>query len=655
MFLGVLLEVGYQNANFISIGKNLTYARAMRCALLLYNVAQLISAFCCVAGGPPQLALFSSTGGILYMMWFGRRSLRKFVSVLQVLPRLLKVLAVYMVIVFLMAGVGLFLYNLDEVGKDDDVAVDYFADFSTATWSLLMAMCTTSYPNQVMPAYREYREFSLFFFLFMALGSLIMLKVILVVVFVEYQKASSHSTDLRRAVRQVLVMASFDALDSTHQDSIDRSQAAAFLNELHAYYPAFKSTASIEGNMRDAFLSHLDTDADGCIYVEDFWNILEIVQTKLPALPQLTFMELWFPEVVKSQAFRHLRNAVLFPYFNVIVDCVLAVLMIANMIARAGHLYEASPVGTGLSAAQVSIMLAECCAKVLVRGWARYWRSFRNQLDCSVLMVALVTVIGAATYPGVSGFTLLLRVSLMCRFFWLPRNIRYVFESKRVKNFAKLCRRIADKTLTLSVVLACLIYAFSSIGMFAFGGQINRDPYGPHFAELMASRYAADGYWPLNFNDFTSSLIVVFSCLNVGDFDIFAEAFVITTGIEARLYFIAWYVLGTLLMLNIIKSYFLFEFLTIFTAATAKEAEEQSKKEQLHVTKDESAKPPTSHALSPRHLQPQRVHKEDKTAIRDDDVLNPLVSLAAAPPQVHQSMTRKVVAKPKIDRTPHWS
>jgi hypothetical protein len=208
---------------------------------------------------------------------------------------------------------------------------------------------------------------------------------------------------------------------------------------------------------------------------------------------------------------------------------------------------------------------------MMVRGYSTYRRSFRNQLDSTITIGAFIAVLGATAYQGVSFFTIMRRVLLIFRLFWLPRNLRYVFESKGIKKFAKLCWRIVGKTMTLGVVFLCILYAFAAIGTFAFGGLINRDPSGPHYEALMSSRYASDGYFPLNFNDFMSSLITVFACLHVSDFDVIAEGMVVTSSTSARLYFAMWYVVGVLLMLNILKSFFLDEFLAVFSATAAED------------------------------------------------------------------------------------
>jgi hypothetical protein len=146
-----------------------------------------------------------------------------------------------------------------------------------------------------------------------------------------------------------------------------------------------------------------------------------------------------------------------------------------------------------------------------------------------------------------------------------PRNIRYFFENRGLKRFARLLRRILSKTLTISIVFLCAGYVFATIGLFLYGGLINKSPISnEHYDQLVTSRYGVAGYYPLNFNDFMSACITLFCCLHVSDFDIIASGFTATTSEDAKVYFALWYVVGVLLMLNILKSFFLGEFLALF-------------------------------------------------------------------------------------------
>jgi hypothetical protein len=68
-------------------------------------------------------------------------------------------------------------------------------------------------------------------------------------------------------------------------------------------------------------------------------------------------------------------------------------------------------------------------------------------------------------------------------------------------------------------------------------------------------------FYTLNFNDYPGAFITLFSCLHVSDFDVITNGFVAVTSKYSRIYFTFWYVLGTLLMLNVLKSLALVGFL----------------------------------------------------------------------------------------------
>jgi hypothetical protein len=189
---GMLLEVGQQEASFTSmVFRKHSLLGIARHVLQLYAIVQFCLVLYSLSGGPEVLVPYTSCGSMLYVLWFVRRSLRKLHMVLQVVPRLCAVLGLYFLIIFLFAGFGPFLYPIANVGEDDDVAREYYSNFRTATWSIFVAITSSSYPCQIMPAYRQYREFSLFFFLFITIGALFMLNLIVSIVFVEFRRRRS--------------------------------------------------------------------------------------------------------------------------------------------------------------------------------------------------------------------------------------------------------------------------------------------------------------------------------------------------------------------------------------------------------------------------------------------------------------------------------
>jgi hypothetical protein len=138
-----------------------------------------------------------------------------------------------------------------------------------------------------------------------------------------------------------------------------------------------------------------------------------------------------------------------------------------------------------------------------------------------------------------------------------------------VTALSRLLRRVLTKTLTLGIVFMCTGYAFASLGEMVFGGAIRTDLAQTNDA-FARSTYASNALFTLNFNDFCSAVLTLFCCLKVSDFDVIASGF--ATSVDtfgARCFFAAWYVLGVLLLLNVVKSFFLGEFLTLFAGRDA--------------------------------------------------------------------------------------
>ena len=66
---------------------------------------------------------------------------------------------------------------------------------------------------------------------------------------------------------------------------------------------------------------------------------------------------------------------------------------------------------------------------------------------------------------------------------------------------AIILRRVALSLQSLSVVLFCIFYVFVDIGVFCYGGLIERSPDSPHYWSLLRTKYGQGADWTLNFND----------------------------------------------------------------------------------------------------------------------------------------------------------
>ena len=187
----------------------------------------------------------------------------------------------------------------------------------------------------------------------------------------------------------------------------------------------------------------------------------------------------------------------------------------------------------------------------------------------------------------------------------------------RVLIAIQLTRRIIRRMATLSITFACISFVFAVIGVSWFGGLVTKDPDSQNFAMLSSVSYGKYNYWDLNFNDIPSALVTLFCALHVSDFDILTEGFVVVTNKYARIYFVAWYILGVLLLLNMIKSFFLTEFLPV-TAATLKSTPNNSSSTSLAGTSSRAGSSSSVDRFSEDRPTPSGVDESERRSPRGE-------------------------------------
>ncbi|RYH05590.1 hypothetical protein EON65_44275, partial [archaeon] len=569
LLFGLLLEYMYKESGRRLIS-SFTKNRVLRLCLIAFTCMHLLILMVCFAQNfaNPELVTFTSEGSVLYILWFNRRSLNKFQVVVRILPRFLQFLSVFFLVVFIFAGFGPPIYQLQNIGDDstdDDANKAYFNSFADSIWSVFTAITSSSWPNQVMPSYREYRDVSIYFISFITLGTYGLLNILLVIVLVEFQRAAQLLADQQQTSRQVLLMRAFEVLDDDCKGYIEYEVIQHLFDELYQYYNDFKRAGIPKGYAKNLLIDILDVDGDGKISIEDFLFLLDVVRIKLAIDVKLTFIEKYFPKLAHSEFFLKTKRVVDSRMFGIGIDLFAALLLIMSLSINYKNVYNPSYSSIGFTVVIAFIYNVEMYLKIVTRGYHKYIRSFRNGVDMFITIAISVCLVGGLCFRSllrINGCTTIIKILLMTRFILLPRNIRYIYDvDKQMSKLARLLRRIFAKIATLSIVFLCTGYLFASFGQMLFGGAMNKDSSND---DLQTSLYAKKDYWALNFNDFVSACMTLFTCLRVSDFDIIASGFSTVTTNGAKVYFTAWYLVGTLLFLNILKSFFLGEFLILF-------------------------------------------------------------------------------------------
>jgi two pore calcium channel protein len=201
----------------------------------------------------------------------------------------------------------------------------------------------------------------------------------------------------------------------------------------------------------------------------------------------------------------------------------------------------------------------EMTMKLLVLGWRDYTTSASNCFDGTVTVLTLGTSVYSSFASG-DQQQFLVRYVLAIRVFRLGRLLGSI---PRVRLVAATFFRMLPAAAKLLQILFVAMYCFSALGVQLFGGLIN---YGPQYATLQATSFGKANYYANNFNDLGSGMVVCFELLVVNNWFIIAAVYSMPV---VRLLFVAVYVLGVLVCLNIVVAFALESFDAADTAEKA--------------------------------------------------------------------------------------
>lgn len=260
-------------------------------------------------------------------------------------------------------------------------------------------------------------------------------------------------------------------------------------------------------------------------------------------------------------------------YYDVFVDTIIIVL---------GSVYITVSYRTNsLLITIVVLEVLECMSKLLVKGWYRYKKSYRNYFDgTNTLCMIIAIIVGFSFCPDLDtdddrthsaryfySVQVLILIRVLAYFprtllLWKPfkkfrRSLRDALESALVK---------AGHFYFLLLVMLVFMYSVAAIGVHSFGGRISFKE--PTTSQLASTPYASGGYYPLNFNDIPSGMATLYVLLHVNNMHVIASGFTATTSDWAELFFSFWYILGVLFLLNILVAFFLNEFITSLQDST---------------------------------------------------------------------------------------
>ena len=158
------------------------------------------------------------------------------------------------------------------------------------------------------------------------------------------------------------------------------------------------------------------------------------------------------------------------------------------------------------------------------------------------------------------------------------RIFAFLNELEQWQFFMKAFKIMRGPFFNLCFTLYSLYFMYSLIGMQIYGGKINSQTFEALF-ELNPGSEIGPDYIYLNFNDFASGLITLFSMMLFNNWQFIWEQFdfAIESKVKTNCFFLSFMVMATYVIINIIMAFII----DVYTSIEDAEQEEKAERKEI--------------------------------------------------------------------------
>ncbi|KAL2981282.1 hypothetical protein AAZX31_13G279600 [Glycine max] len=472
------------------------------------------------------------------------RELRETITILVgMLDTYLNVLALWLLFLLFASWVAYVFFEDTIQGKT------VFTSYGTTLYQLFLLFTTSNNPDVWVPAYKSSRWYCLFFVLFVLVGVYFVTNLILAVVYDSFKSELVKQVFEKDRLRRTMLDKAFDLLDTHKVSSLNKNQCIRLFEELNKY----RTLPKISREDFELIFDELDDSHDIKINKDEFADICNAIALKFQKEDMSYFEYLAF---YHSPSSKRLKEFVRSPMFGYLVSFVLVINLVAVIIETTLDIENNS----AQKAWQVVefvfgwIYVIEMVLKIYAFGFENYWRDGQNRFD---FIVTVIIAIGETVTFAVPDDDLpfisngeWIRYLLLARMLRLIRILMYV---KRYRAFVATFLTLIPSLMPYLGIIFCTLCIYCSIGVQIFGGIVNAGN-----PELELTALAENDYLVFNFNDYPNGIVTLFNFLVTATWDEVMTSYKELTGTSwTYLYFISFYLITVLLLLNLIIAFVL--------------------------------------------------------------------------------------------------
>ncbi|KAM3918142.1 two pore channel protein 2 [Leptodactylus fuscus] len=489
----------------------------------------------------------------------------------RTLPEMGSVLLLLALHLCLFTMFGMLLFAHAKGSKVDDEWLRYFRNLPDSLTSLLVLLTTANNPDVMIPAYSFHRLYSLFFIIFTVIGSLILMNLLTAIIYNQFRGYLMKSVQASLLRRRLGIRAAFEVLSFYREiSSGGRDQAACVDSET---FIKVLEKVKMDGYCKLAIIAQAKR-VSGVIPAEIFQKLFDELDKdpirQHPPRPVYQSRCLQILQIIGSHRyFDYLGNVVALA--NLISICV--VLMVDA--EKSGGDRDDFFLGA-INCFFILYYVLEMALKVFSLGIKNYISYPSNIFDGILTFILLVLEIATfAIYsfphpgwkPDVQGLMSLWEMVRLVNMFIVFRFLRIIPNMKVMALVAGTVLDLVKNLRAFAGILVVVYYVFAIIGIDLFKGVIPNPRNTSSFDEgssnesLLCGSYEQLEYWPNNFDDFAAALVTLWNVMVVNNWQVFLEAYARYSSPWSKLYFVAWWIVSSVIWVNLFVALILENFI----------------------------------------------------------------------------------------------
>ncbi|XP_069479552.1 two pore channel protein 2 isoform X2 [Ambystoma mexicanum] len=499
----------------------------------------------------------------------------------RTLPEIASVLLLLALHLCLFTMFGMLLFAREKDSLIDKEWMGFFQNLPNSMTSLLVLLTTANNPDVMIPAYSKNRAYSLFFIVFTVIGSLFLMNLLTAIIYNQFRGYLVKSVQASLLRRRLGIRAAFEVL-CCHRDvpgQINKEVTGQASDQMGCVrsetFLKVLEKVKMDSFCKLAIIQNVKSSSCGVMSSDHFQKLFdELDRDAVREHPPRPVYQSVFLQKVQSACshcyFDYLGNLVAFA--NLISICVVLVIDADKPGSERDDYFLGA-----INCFFIIYYCLEMALKIFSLGFKSYTSYPSNIFDGLLTIVLLVLEIATiALYsfphpgwkPDMLGLLSLWEMVRLINMFIVFRFLRIIPNMAMMALVAGTLVDLVKNLRAFAGILVVVYYSFAIIGIELFQGAVQ--PPGNKSADINSTTdnltsqcgtFEQLQYWPNNFDDFAAALVTLWNVMVVNNWQVFLDAFSRYTTPWSKLYFVAWWLISSVIWINLFVALILENFI----------------------------------------------------------------------------------------------